>query len=141
LLEFPADSPPPYWNTDSGDLFLGIDHSALSVSDVDASVDFYRRLGLRPAARTLNHGPEQERLDGIVDPHVDVVALEPPTTTPHVELLHYRTTEPRHPVTFYSNDLAATRLVMHTVAGSDDTIRNSLLRDPDGHLIELRVAP
>jgi catechol 2,3-dioxygenase-like lactoylglutathione lyase family enzyme len=138
FLEFPTDSRPAYWNSPSGGLFLGIDHSALSVSEVEASIDFYRRLGLRLAARTLNHGTEQERLDGIVDPQVDVIALEPPTATPHVELLHYRTTEPRHPVTFHSNDLAATRLVMQAVEDISVKTHGSLLRDPDGHLIELR---
>ena len=137
FLEFPADSRPAYWSSQSSDLFLGIDHSALSVADVEASMDFYRRLGLRVAARTLNHGPEQERLDGIPDPRVDVIALEPPTDTPHVELLHYRTTELRHPVTFHSNDLAATRLVMRT-EHIDEKTQGALLRDPDGHLIELR---
>ncbi len=138
FLEFPAHSRPAYWSSQSADLFLGIDHSAVSVADVAASIDFYRRLGLRQGAQTLNHGPEQERLDGIADPRVDVVALEPPTATPHVELLHYRTMQPRHPVTFNSNDLAATRLLMRTVEGIDAQAPGSLLRDPDGHLIELR---
>jgi catechol 2,3-dioxygenase-like lactoylglutathione lyase family enzyme len=140
FLEFPADSRPAYWSSLPGGLFLGIDHSALSVGDVEASIDFYQRLGLRLAARTLNHGPEQERLDGIVDPQVDVVALEPLAATPHVELLHYRTTEPRHPVTFNSNDLAATRLVMRAVEALDEKTHGSLLQDPDGHLIELRLS-
>jgi catechol 2,3-dioxygenase-like lactoylglutathione lyase family enzyme len=129
---------PAYWSTSSSDLFLGIDHSALSVSDVEASLGFYRAFGLRVAARTLNHGAEQARLDGIVDPQVDVIALEPPTATPHVELLHYRTTAPRHPVTLHSNDLAATRLVMEAVGDLDSNSCGSLLRDPDGHLLELR---
>jgi catechol 2,3-dioxygenase-like lactoylglutathione lyase family enzyme len=137
FLEFPAGSRPAYWNMSSGGLFLGIDHSALSVSDVGASLDFYQALGLRVAARTLNHGPEQEILDGIEDPQVDVIALEPPIATPHVELLHYRTTAPRHPVTLHANDLAATRLVMESVGGLDDKSGRSLLRDPDGHLVEL----
>jgi catechol 2,3-dioxygenase-like lactoylglutathione lyase family enzyme len=139
FLEFPADSRPGNWNAQPGDLFLGIDHSALSVSDVEASVEFYQRLGLRLAARTLNHGLEQERLDGILDPRVDIIALEPPTATPHVELLHYRTTELRHPVTFHSNDLAAARLVMQPLDDIDSKAHR-LLRDPDGHLIELRFS-
>lgn len=138
FLEFPADRRPAYWNTQSSDLFLGIDHSALSVSDVRASLGFYQALGLRATARTLNHGPEQERLDGMVAPQVDVIALEPPTATPHVELLHYRTTAARNPVTLHSNDLAATRLVMEAVGDVDGKLRSSLLRDPDGHLLELR---
>jgi catechol 2,3-dioxygenase-like lactoylglutathione lyase family enzyme len=138
FLEFPAGRRPAYWSTSSSDLFLGIDHSALSVSDVEASLGFYRAFGLRVAARTLNHGAEQARLDGIVDPQVDVIALEPATATPHVELLHYRTTAPRHPVTLHSNDLAATRLVMEAVGDLDSNSCGSLLRDPDGHLLELR---
>jgi catechol 2,3-dioxygenase-like lactoylglutathione lyase family enzyme len=138
FLEFSGDSRPAHWSSPSGRLFLGIDHSALSVTDVDASIDFYRQLGLLPSTRTLNYGPEQERLDGIVDPQVDVVALELACGIPHVELLHYRTTEPRHPVTFNSNDLAATRLVMRAVAGMDEKTHGSLLQDPDGHSIELR---
>jgi catechol 2,3-dioxygenase-like lactoylglutathione lyase family enzyme len=137
FLEFPAESRPVYWNTSPSGLFLGIDHSALSVSDVDASLAFYQGLGLRGAARTLNHGAEQERLDGIANPQVDVIALEPLTATPHVELLHYRTTAARHPVTLHSNDLAATRLIMETVGDVDTNSGGSLLRDPDGHLIEL----
>jgi len=137
FLEFPAGGRPAYWDASSSGLFLGIDHSALSVSDVQVSLGFYQALGLRVAARTLNHGPEQERLDGIVDPQVDVIALEPPGATPHVELLHYRTMTPRHPVTLHSNDLAATRLVMETVGDVDSHSRGSLLRDPDGHLVQL----
>jgi catechol 2,3-dioxygenase-like lactoylglutathione lyase family enzyme len=138
FLEFPAGSRPAYWNDQSGGLFLGIDHSALSVRDVEASLGFYEALGLGVAARTLNHGPEQERLDGIVDPHVDVIALEPPVATPHVELLHYRTTAPRHPVTLHSSDLPATRLIMEAVGEAEPKSGGSLLRDPDGHLVELR---
>ena len=138
FLEFPADNRPAHWSTPSAGLFLGIDHSALSVRDVEASLGFYQALGLRVAARTLNHGAEQARLDGIVDPQVDVIALEPPTATPHVELLHYRTTAPRHPVTLHSNDLAATRLVMEAVGDVDSNARGSLRGDPDGHLVELR---
>ena len=137
FLEFPAGSRPAYWNIQSSDLFLGIDHSALSVRDVQASLGFYQALGLRVAARTLNHGPEQARLDGIADPQVDVIALQPPTPTPHVELLHYRTTAPRHPATLHSNDLAATRLIMEPVGDVDRMPCGSLLRDPDGHLVQL----
>jgi catechol 2,3-dioxygenase-like lactoylglutathione lyase family enzyme len=137
FLEFPAGSRPAYWNTSSNGLFLGIDHSALSVRDVQASLGFYQTLGLRVAARTLNHGVEQERLDGILDPQVDVIALEPPIATPHVELLHYRTTAMRHPVTLHSNDLAATRIVMEAVGEVDSKSCGALLRDPDGHLVQL----
>ncbi|MEH6952945.1 VOC family protein (plasmid) [Nitrobacter sp. NHB1] len=44
---------------------MGIDHSAISVSDVAASRHFYARHGLRPGNATLNHGPTQVALDGL----------------------------------------------------------------------------
>ena len=46
-------------------MFLGIDHSAIAVSDSARSIAFYEALGLRVAARALNSGHEQARLDGV----------------------------------------------------------------------------
>ncbi|MGT2486969.1 hypothetical protein ACU4GA_15410 [Methylobacterium oryzae CBMB20] len=68
-------------------------------------------LGLTVAARGLNRGPEQARLDGVVDPQVDVIALEPPDPAPHVELLHYRAPATRRRLTFGPADRASTRYV------------------------------
>ena len=51
---------------------------------------FYRALGLRVRARSLNHGPAQSRLDGLADARVQVTALRPfPVRRPGVELLAY----------------------------------------------------
>jgi catechol 2,3-dioxygenase-like lactoylglutathione lyase family enzyme len=110
---------------------LGFDHSAISVSDVDASVAFYARLGLVQAARQLNQGVEQDALDGLADVAVDVVALNPPQSTPHVELLCYRT--PKAGAMVYGPaDICADRLVFGT-----DKAGLSLMRDPDGHVVLL----
>jgi catechol 2,3-dioxygenase-like lactoylglutathione lyase family enzyme len=109
----------------------GFDHSAISVSNVDASVAFYTRLGLVQAARQLNQGVEQDALDGLEDVAVDVVALNPPQSTPHVELLCYRT--PKAPAMDYGPaDICADRLVFGT-----DKAGLSLMRDPDGHVVLL----
>ena len=64
LLQFPAGSRPPAWQgraAVAGQIGLGIDHSAISVTDADASRLFYRSLGLEPGDRTSNHGPEQQQ--------------------------------------------------------------------------------
>jgi catechol 2,3-dioxygenase-like lactoylglutathione lyase family enzyme len=106
---------------------LGIDHSAISVSDVNVSRQFYEALGLRPGRQTFNHGPTQAALDGLIGAEVDVVPLLPDTKTPHLELLGYRAPRARRAERPASNDVAATR----TVWRMD---RDLLLRDPDGHL-------
>jgi catechol 2,3-dioxygenase-like lactoylglutathione lyase family enzyme len=110
---------------------LGIDHSAVSVSDVAASRRFYESLGLSARGPTLNRGPTQAALDGLPDPEVDVVPMLPPRNTPHVELLGYRRPAGRPAGGMRANDVAATRIVW----AAD---RDALLRDPDGHLHLLR---
>jgi catechol 2,3-dioxygenase-like lactoylglutathione lyase family enzyme len=106
---------------------LGIDHSAISVSDVEVSRGFYEALGLSPGRQTFNHGASQAALDGLAGAQVDVVPLMPASKTPHLELLGYRTPRPRRAGRLAPNDVAATRVVW--VAD-----RDTLLRDPDGHL-------
>jgi catechol 2,3-dioxygenase-like lactoylglutathione lyase family enzyme len=140
LLSFAAGKVPPHWQAQSGRrLSLGIDHSAMSVSDVPRSIAFYQSLGLTVAARSLNRGIEQQLLDGIPDPVVDVVALAPPQATPHVELLCYRNAPSRRTVTIQSNDMSATRLIFHREAAAKPSSLSIL--DPDGHHLQIDAAP
>jgi len=44
ILEFPPDKGSAKWHRPTGNLFLGIDHTAIVVSDTDASLRFYRDL-------------------------------------------------------------------------------------------------
>lgn len=106
--------------------FRGIDHSAIAVSDVAASITFYTRLGFRVAERLINTGPEQDRLDGLAGVMLDIVVLTA-DTTPHLELLHYRHPLPVAERTVALEDVAATRLVLSATSASGPT------RDPDGH--------
>lgn len=109
---------------------MGIDHSAISVSDVAVSRGFYTHCGLIQADTTINQGPTQDALDGLDGVRVDVVPMNPNHEPPHIEMLGYR-----HPIgnslrPLACNDVAATRVVWR----SDD---NRLIRDPDGHLHQL----
>jgi len=160
LIAFPPGVGDPVWqNADKG--IVGYDHTAVSVVDVDRSIAFYTGvLGLRVGGRSLNRGPEQDRLDGLVGCEVDVVALEPAlVSTPHVELLHYRSPAGRtlsSPIR--ANDVASVcqihrvddlgtivrRLAAEGVAFvSPDVVtlengrKAAAIRDPDGHLIVL----
>jgi catechol 2,3-dioxygenase-like lactoylglutathione lyase family enzyme len=135
LLAFPDGQMPGHWQARSrGNLFLGIDHSAISVANSATSVAFYERLGLRVAAHSLNTGPEQERLDALTDAQVEVTALEPEQTTPHVELLCYRSVTRDEGTIVRSNDVVATRLVFEAEGPSSGgaTAPQGLI-DPDGH--------
>lgn len=160
LIHFPAGTGDPRWQAASrGDAALGIDHSAISVGDVDRGVRFYRLLGLRDVARGVNRGAGQQRLDDLADVVVDVLALEASAgRTPHLELLGYR--EPRGRANRATDiaAVAADRVVWQADAvdvlldalvdadymgaviasGVVDSATVALVRDPDGHLLVLQ---
>ena len=115
-----------------GQGLLGIDHSAIVVSDLDASCAFYRTVGLVKGKATLNHGATQAALDGLDAPCADVVPMHPDGAPPHVELLHYHRAEERR-MPWAANDVAATRIVW-------DGTTSALVRDPDGHLHQIAAA-
>ena len=109
----------------------GINHSAISVSDVARSIAFYTGLGLSVGSRQTNTGPEQDRLDGLDDVSVAVIPLHPAQQAePHIELLGYGNPRGRSTITA-ATDIAATRLVM----ASDSAL--GLMTDPDGHRLLL----
>ena len=162
LLAFPRDATPPAWRNFSGTSpYLGIDHSAISVADTERTVAFYEKfLGFAVAQRGINHGAEQERLDGLSDAVVEVTALHHAATAPpQIELLCYRTPTTRRGTVPSSNDVAATRLVLEVedlpslirrmetaqiafvsqgVAPLDHARTAVVVRDPDGHALQLQ---
>jgi catechol 2,3-dioxygenase-like lactoylglutathione lyase family enzyme len=134
LLSFPQDRTPERWRDQAvRPLFLGIDHSAMSCSNAAASIDFYQAMGLLLTARSFNHGIEQERLDGIPTPQLDVFALAPEASTPHVELLCYRDRATRRASSIRSNDIGATRLIFERDSALLSGASDRLILDPDGH--------
>jgi catechol 2,3-dioxygenase-like lactoylglutathione lyase family enzyme len=144
LLAFSPGNVPANWsNRGSDDLCLGIDHSAIGVSDSARSIAFYETLGFRVAARSLNRGREQTCLDAVDNACVEVTALVPRCATPHVELLRYRSIA-RDRTVLHNNDVAATRLVLEAVGpvSEDENVATTSLTDPDGHhlVIVSRIA-
>lgn len=155
LISFPPGSGDPVWQQHANGPTLGIDHSAISVANVERSIAFYALLGLRVASRGVNRGAEQQRLDDLANVEVDVIALQPTgAETPHIELLRYQTPHGRELPGMGVHDIAADRLVLQTpnlptlldklshtypeaVASgspcSNGDSQAALLRDPDGH--------
>ena len=136
FLSFPNDNAPSIWRDESGDTCLGVDHSAISVSDTARSIAFYENLGFTVSARTLNQGSEQDMLDNLSGVRVEVTVLKPSHATPHLELLCYRTTT-KDRVSARSNaDVATARLVLRARGASNAkggcTFQRNAV-DPDGH--------
>ena len=135
LLQFPHGRMPESWRNRvklEGQIGLGVDHSAISVTQADASVDFYRTLGLSVGHSTLNQGPAQQRLDGLSEVEVMVMPMKPSEGTPHLELLGYRTPRGERGAALQANDVAATRVVWRGR-------KAAVIVDPDGHLQQVQA--
>lgn len=140
LLAFPPDQMPDFWqgkDGEAGSPFLGIDHSAISVSDSQRSMAFYQLLGLSVSHRSVNHGPEQARLDGVDQPAVEVTAMTVNGATPHLELLCYRQQGERLSPDVQVNDVAATCMIFGTASRASKPSPACHLRDPDGHHLSM----
>jgi catechol 2,3-dioxygenase-like lactoylglutathione lyase family enzyme len=111
VLAFPPDKGDPKWHPSpagAGNLFLGIDHTAIVVGDTDASLRFYRDLlGLRIAGESENYGPEQERLNNVFGARLRITSLRA-AAGPGVELLEYLAPRSGRP---YPADEAANDLI------------------------------
>jgi catechol 2,3-dioxygenase-like lactoylglutathione lyase family enzyme len=116
-------------------LFLGIDHSALSVASTSRSLAFYRALGLRVNDRSVNRGPAQERLDGLPSARVRVTSLRPVSaSSPGLELLGYRPSG-RAAGMVFPNDLVTDWLTLAVRPSRGDS--SCAIQDPDGHRLVL----
>ena len=89
FISFPRGKGLPVWQRTAGQLFLGIDHTAIVVDDTDASLGLYRdALGLKVAGESENYEIEQERLNNIFGARLRITGLRAPHG-PGVELLEY----------------------------------------------------
>jgi catechol 2,3-dioxygenase-like lactoylglutathione lyase family enzyme len=133
LIQFPPDKGAAKWHRATGQLFLGIDHTAIVVADSEASIRFYRRLGLRVAGHSENWGIEQERLSGVPGARVRITSLRA-QAGPGIELLEYlapRDGRPRPKDTRW-NDLWSWRTQL---AVTSPAARRFEIADPDGHTL------
>ncbi len=130
FLFFPEGAVPSRWRKrQNGEIFLGIDHSAISISNTARSISFYENLGFRMSAHSLNQGAEQENLDDVAGAKAEVTALMPRESGPHVELLCYRETPPNREAPHSNADIATARLVFE----SSEFSAPHHFADPDGH--------
>lgn len=164
VLQFPPGKGDPKWQQANGRLFLGIDHTAIAVSNTDASLAFYTELlGMRVAGESDNYGFEQEHLNNVFGAHLRITALRSPSGL-GVEFLDYIT--PRggrpaaanasptdldhHETVIVVDDLAGLNAQLHAHNFSGVSVKQitdsgllfnasqaELVRDPDGHFLLL----
>ncbi len=90
LLWFPPDKGNPVWKRPGSDLFMGIDHTAMTVRSTESSAKFYRDLlGMTIAGGTLNMGTTQQYLDSLPGARTRVTGLAPKMGPPGLEFLEY----------------------------------------------------
>jgi catechol 2,3-dioxygenase-like lactoylglutathione lyase family enzyme len=89
ILQFPPDKGAQKWQR-KDKLFLGIDHTAIVVSNTEASLKFYRdALGLRVAGASENYGTEQEHLNNVFGARLRITSLRAGSGGPGIEFLEY----------------------------------------------------
>ena len=93
LLQFPADKGDPRWHQAqvlSGQP-KGMDHSAISIANTEASLAFYRDvLGFALKGQGVNSGIEQDRMDGLQQTRVAITAIGPSAGAMGIEFLNYQ---------------------------------------------------
>ena len=76
ILVFPESKGDAKWHRAGGELFLGIDHTAIVINDTETSLRFYRDvLGLSVTGESLNYGIEQERLNLVFGARLRITGL------------------------------------------------------------------
>ena len=167
IIWFPPGKGDSKWQRLSTNLFLGIDHTAIVVSDTEKSLAFYRdSLGLRVAGSAENHGVEQEHLNQVFGARLRITALRA-ERGPGIEFLEYITPPGGRPLpddaratdlVFWHTKLAVdgieelavklrnqqTRFVSTCIVGlpgGSSATRSVIVRDPDGHALQFVQQP
>jgi catechol 2,3-dioxygenase-like lactoylglutathione lyase family enzyme len=164
VIYFPPGKGDPKWQEATNQLFLGIDHTAIVVSNTEASLKFYRDLlGLKVVGESMNDGTEQEHLNNVQGARLHISGLkalaglgiefleylEPkdgrslPTDARPNDLLHWQTTLVVKDITAIAQRLSlnqSTFISPNVVIIPGQTLgfkAGFLVRDPDGHPMRL----
>jgi catechol 2,3-dioxygenase-like lactoylglutathione lyase family enzyme len=164
ILWFPEGKGLEKWHDVGKDLFIGIDHTAIVVSNTESSLLFYRdQLGLRVVGESENYGIEQEHLNNVFGAHLRITSLRA-ASGPGIEFLEYLA--PRDgrpiPINLHANDIThwetelitrqppqnwaevlrkaehvSSRIEDLSIAG--EAASEFIVKDPDGHAIALKA--
>ena len=130
IIWFPPDQSKDKWQQNTEELFLGIDHSAITIADTEQSLKFYRDiLGMEVEESNINSGEIQANLDGLPEAKVRVTSLRSQQGGLGMELLDYIVpgTGRPFPDDWQSYDIAHMKiqLVVNDIEGAVNTLREN----------------
>ncbi|BAY23984.1 glyoxalase/bleomycin resistance protein/dioxygenase [Calothrix sp. NIES-2100] len=165
LIWFPPDKGQDKWHQNTNRLFLGIDHSAIAISNTEQSLHFYRDLlGMQIDSHSLNWRATQARMDNLPGAEVKITGLRPAQGGVGIELLDYLVPPKGRPIPsdWKSSDIATVQvqIIVSDIEQIVDKLRQHkvqlvsprivqfadssqpykqgcLVKDPDGHTILL----
>jgi catechol 2,3-dioxygenase-like lactoylglutathione lyase family enzyme len=134
IIYFPPGKGDPRWQEKTDKLFLGIDHTAIGISNTEASSKFYRDLlGLRKVGESENFGTEQEHLNQVFGARLRITGMRA-GSGPGIEFLEYLT--PRdgraRPADIHANDIVHWQTM---IAANDLDALAKKLRDVHVHFV------
>ncbi len=166
LIRYPPGKGDARWQRQTDKLFLGIDHTAIVISDSEASLNFYHNLlGMERAGESENYGTEQEHLSGVPHARLQINRLSAPTGI-EIELLEYLNPQDGRPIPSdirsndsihqqitlvvrdaeaitslsFANAQQSTFISSGVVEMPEQTLgfkKGFLVKDPDGHALRL----
>lgn len=165
LIYFPKGKGQEKWQRPAGKLFLGIDHTAIAVSNTDSSLHFYQTLlGLDRKGDSWNMGMEQAHLNNVQDASLHITGLRA-VQGAGIEFLEYLKPGPGKPFppdtraddiwywqTSMITDNAGKLFLQLQKAGytfvskgitelhnkNGKTIKAFIVKDPDGHAMLIK---
>jgi catechol 2,3-dioxygenase-like lactoylglutathione lyase family enzyme len=164
LIYFPKDKGQMKWHKPTDKIFLGIDHTAIGISNTENSLQFYQTiLGIERKGESLNYGIEQEHLNNVQGASLHITGLHA-SAGPGIEFLQYINPAKGklYPAdtkandiwfwqtTLYVDNIAALynkiqsanySLISDGIVGlNDDNIsfKAFIVKDPDGHAMMIR---
>ena len=165
LIYFPKGKGQPKWQNGKGKVFLGIDHTAIGVSNSDTSLKFYHDiLGFTRKGESWNNGTEQSHLNDVENASLHITALRV-AEGPGLEFLQYLVPGPgkTYPTDSRADDIwhwqmivitsdaeklfeefkrSSYRIVsgqlVHMMAKNNFRSKSFIVRDADGHAVLIR---
>jgi catechol 2,3-dioxygenase-like lactoylglutathione lyase family enzyme len=167
IIYFPKDKGQAKWQQSNDRIFLGIDHTAIGVSNTQSSHTFYQQqLGIERKGDSWNKGIEQEHLNNIEGASLHITGYRS-AAGPGVEFLEYLQPGPgrKYPIDTRSDDIwnwytimqvddadklfeslkqsrSSLKLISKTVTSiyqdGKPAYKAFMLRDPDGHAVMVK---